>query len=206
MVRVLAFLHMAPVFSHKSVNNLSRIGIGLFLTYIMLGTVEMQAPPEEGYFLPYAIIMNIVFGIVMGFVAKLMFNTITAGGEMMDSSMGLSSGQMFDPSLGSQTTIMGRFMGMLSIVIFFTVGGPEMLIEAIQNSLESFDVYAPSLVINPYRIIHLTGDIITMGFMMVSPVVLTILVNDLVLGLISRLHLRSMLSRFHLHSSLLLGF
>ena len=100
--------------------------------------------------------------------------------------MGFSSAQTFDPSIGSQTTIIGKFMSVLVIVVFFAVSGPEMLIIGLRNSLESFDLYNPSMAIDIGRIISLTGDIIEMGFILVSPVVLTILITDLVLGLVSR--------------------
>jgi flagellar biosynthetic protein FliR/FlhB len=125
-------------------------------------------------------------GFVMGFMANILFTIMVAGGEMMDASMGFSSAQMFDPSLGSQTTIFGRFMSMLSVVVFFAVGGPEMLLQGLSNSFEAFSIFNPNVSLNIPKIIHLSGDIIRMGFVIVSPIVLTILVNDLILGLLSR--------------------
>lgn len=184
--RIIAFLHTAPVFSHKSFTSMERIGFGVLLSFIFLNSLEAPTPPAEGYYYPYALLLNITLGLIIGFVANLMFATVVAGGEMMDSSMGFSSGQLFDPSLGSQTTIIGRFMSILSIVVFFAVKGPEMLIQGLYNGLQSFNLYDPNISLDIGRLISLTGDIIEMGFIIVSPIVLTILVNDLVLGLVSR--------------------
>ncbi len=186
LVRVLAFLHEAPVFGHKNISTLSRIGFGILLTMILMASIEIPKPPSTGYYLPWAILINVILGLLIGFVAKLMFETIVAGGEMMDSSMGFSSAQTFDPHSGSQTTIMGKFMSMLSIVVFFWVRGPERLIESLHKSFGTVDIYAPTFTVDTLKIVHLVGDIISMGFIIVSPIVLTIMVLDIVLGLISR--------------------
>ena len=115
-----------------------------------------------------------------------MFSIVTAGGEMMDSSMGFSSAQIFDPASGAQTTLIGRFMSSLAIVIFFIVRGPERLIAGLYKSFEIFPLYGAEINYGVDKVISLTGDIISMGFVIISPVVLTILLNDLILGLISR--------------------
>ena len=186
LVRCLAFFHFAPVFSHKSIPSHVRIALSLLLTIMLTSKAFETSVPTDGYSLTFAIFCNFALGFLMGFVANLMFITVVAGGEMMDSSMGFSAAQTFDPSIGTQTTILGKFMSMLTIVVFFFVQGPELLIKGLSNSIDSFNIYNPNLALNVDRMIHLTGDIITMGFILVSPVVITILVNDLVLGLVSR--------------------
>lgn len=186
LVRMLGFVHYAPVFSHKSIPSHARIALAIFLTTMVAGRAIEEPDPQDGYSLIYVIIANFILGFMMGFTSKILFSIVTAGGEMMDAAMGFSSGQSFDPSLGSQTTIIGKFFGMLSVVVFFSVNGPERLLEGLTNSFDTFSIYLPTMEVNVYRIIHLCGDIIKMGFIIVSPVVLTILINDLVLGLISR--------------------
>jgi type III secretion protein SpaR/YscT/HrcT len=185
-VRIITFLHVCPIFGHKSFSSLSRIALGILLTAVSLDVLEYQKVPLEGFSLTFVLFQNVVLGFLIGFLVSLAFATITAGGEMMDSSMGFSSGQIFNPSTGSQTTIMGNFMNIFTIVVFFAIGGPEMLLEGLFKSFHSFPLYEMNLSFNVDKFIHLTGEVISMGFILVSPIVLTILINDLVLGLISR--------------------
>lgn len=185
-VRIITFLHVCPIFGHKSFTSLSRIGLGILLSSGALEIINYQKVPLEGYSITFALFQNAVLGFLIGFLVSVAFATVTAGGEMMDSSMGFSSGQIFNPTTGSQTTIVGNFMNMFSIVVFFAVGGPEMLIEGLYKSMETFPIYNMNLSFNVDKFIHLSGEIISMGFILVSPIVLTILINDLVLGLISR--------------------
>lgn len=184
--RIVSFAHMAPVFSNKSVFSLARIAIALILSFIFFDIHPDIKIPEEGYFLPYVLFLNVAIGHLVGYISRLLFSIVTAGGEMMDSSMGFSSAQIFDPGSGSQTTLIGRFMTTLAIVIFFMVKGPERMIAGLYKSFEIFPLYGADISFEIDRIISLTGDIITMGFIIISPVVLTILLNDLILGLISR--------------------
>jgi len=186
LVRMLAFTHFAPIFSHKSVPSHVRIVLAFLITAMMSPTL-MQVPiPPEGYSMIVAVLVNFLLGFIMGFTVNLLFITVVAGGEMMDSAMGFSAAQTFDPALNAQTTIIGKFFNVLSIVIFFYIGGPEILLQGLADSATSFSIYASSLDINVDKIITLCGNIINMGFSLVSPIVITILVNDLVLGLISR--------------------
>lgn len=153
----------------------------------MMSPILMKIPvPEEGYALIFALLVNFTLGFIMGFTANILFVTVVAGGEMMDASMGFSAAQTFDPGLNAQTTILGKFFNLLSVVVFFYIGGPELLLEGLAQSATSFSIYASALDVNVNKIISLCGNIINMGFLLVSPVVLTILINDLVLGLISR--------------------
>ena len=186
LARILGFIHIAPIFSHKSVTGMVRIGAAMLLSFVMLDIIEAKPIPDEGYFYPASILINVMLGMIIAFIARLMFDAVITGGEMMDSSMGFSSGQMFDPATGHQTTIIGRFMGMLGIVVFFSVRGPELLIKGLDKSFQMFDLFQPNISMDIGKLISLTGDVITMGFIIVSPVVLTILIADLVLGLISR--------------------
>jgi flagellar biosynthetic protein FliR len=184
--RVVSFIHMAPIFSNKAVTSMVRVGLSLLLTLILFDVHPEIKPPDREVFIPFVLLINIAIGFMMGYLSRLLFAIVVAGGEMMDSSMGFSSAQIFDPASGAQTTIMGRFMSMLCIVIFFFVHGPENLIEGLYNSFTTFPLYEMNLDYNVDKIIALTADIIRMGFILVSPVVLTILLNDLILGLISR--------------------
>ncbi len=186
LVRMLAFTHFAPIFSHKSVPSHVRIVLSFMMTVMMSSRLMDLPVPTEGYALFTAILINFMLGFIMGFTANILFITVVAGGEMMDSAMGFSSAQTFDPGLNTQTTIFGKFFNVLSIVVFFYIGGPEILLQGLSNSVDGFSIYASALDVNIDKIISLCGNIINMGFLLVSPIVITILVNDLVLGLISR--------------------
>jgi flagellar biosynthetic protein FliR len=184
--RVVSFLHLAPVFSDKGVTTMIRISMSLLLSFILYDILPNIQEPAGGYYLPYVLGLNIAIGLMMGYVTRLMFSIVIAGGEMMDSSMGFSSAQMFDPASGAQTTMFGKFMSSLAVIIFFFCEGPENLIRGLHKSFETLPLYSANITYEVDKVINLTGDIISMGFIVVSPIVLTILLNDLILGLISR--------------------
>ncbi len=186
LVRMLAFTHFAPIFSHKSVPSHVRIVLAFLMTTMVSPRLQEIPLPEDGYSLIFAILINFLLGFIIGFTANILFITVVAGGEMMDASMGFSAAQTFDPALNTQTTILGKFMNTLSIVIFFYIGGPEILLQGLVNSVDTFSIYMTDIDINVPKIITMCGNIINMGFILVSPIVITILINDLVLGLISR--------------------
>ncbi len=69
---------------------------------------------------------------------------------------------------------------------FISIGGIEKLIEGLYKSYDTFPVIVHSIKFDISKIISATGDVLAMGFIIVSPIIMTILVLDLILGIISR--------------------
>jgi flagellar biosynthetic protein FliR len=188
-VRMMGFIGMAPVLRRKEVQPMMKVCIGLILTTVMIGIVDHGTMPKDVPFF-YLLFINITVGIFIGLIARMIFSTVQAAGDMANNQMALSSASVFDPGSRVQTSIVGRITGMLAIVVFIHVGGMYWLISAMQRSFELFPIFnpQPNLVeaVQLEYWILISANIIFVGFQMVGPVIITTLSIDIILGVISK--------------------
>lgn len=187
--RFVGFAIIAPILSRKDVPQLVKVSFAIMMTIFFLGTFEEVPPPQDIQFV-LSIGLNFLFGFLIGFVARTIFETIRAAGEMVNMQMGMQSAVMFDQNSKSQTGVMGRFFLYLGTVIFIHIGGMFWLFLAFQRGFDIFPLYGTSLPIAEVAsidyLVFITGNILFIGLQIASPVVITTLCQDLVLGIISK--------------------
>ncbi len=187
--RFLGFMVMAPALNRKEIPHLIKIGFALMMTVVFLGKFANTPPPAETSFF-LAILLNFVFGMLIGFIALTIFATVRAAGEMINMQMGMQSAVMFDQNSRSQTSVMGRFFMHLGTVIFIHIGGLFWIFLAFERGFDIFPLYGTSIplqqIVNLEYMIFLTGNVLFIGLQMASPIVITTLCQDLILGIISK--------------------
>ena len=187
--RIMGFVRFAPVFNRKDVPGMIKLAFALILTIILMMTVK-TGPIPSGTSLILGLILNIVGGMIVGFIANCIVLAISAAGDMINMQMGLSSAMVLDPTVGTQVSILGNFFGLLAVILFIDVGGVYWLINALHRSFEIFPVYATSIplnsLINKEYLVTLTSNVLYIGLQIASPVLLATLGQDLILGIISK--------------------
>lgn len=187
--RILGFVRFAPVLNRKEIPGMIKISFALVLTIILMMTVHTgTVPPKTSLIL--GLFLNIVGGMIVGFIANCIVLAIAAAGDMINMQMGLSSAMVLDPTAGAQVSILGNFFGILAVILFIDVGGVYWLINALHRSFEIFPVYAQAipmnLLVNKEYLIKITSNLLYVGLQIASPVLLATLGQDLILGIISK--------------------
>lgn len=187
--RVLGFVRFAPVLNRKEIPGFIKLSFALILTIILTMSMETPTMPE-GTSLILGIILNVVGGMMVGFIANCIVLAIAAAGDMINMQMGLSSAMVLDPTAGAQVSILGNFFGILAVILFIDVGGIYWLINALNRSFEVFPMYAHQIplekLINMDYLISITSNVLYIGLQIASPVLLATLGQDLILGIISK--------------------
>ncbi len=187
--RFLGLARFAPVFNRKEVPMPVRLAIALIMTIIVTMLIKPQLPPN-GSSLILCIILNFAFGAVIGFVANCILQAISAGGDMINMQMGLSSAMVLDPAPRVQVSVMGNYFSFLGLLIFVQAGGIYWLFEAFLRSFELFPTYGTVLplaqVANMDYLLTITSQILYMGMQIAAPVLLATLGQDIILGIISK--------------------
>jgi flagellar biosynthetic protein FliR len=106
---------------------------------------------------------------------------------MIGQQMGFNLGEVFDPQFGGQGSIIGDMYFMLTLVVFLTVGGHHAMLLGVRQSfnalpLLSVGVDRPLLSV----LVGLFQSSATLALRLASPMLVTMLVVDLALGLVGR--------------------
>lgn len=186
--RLIGFIRFAPVFNRKEIAGMVKLALAFLLTIIITPIVKPSAPPADSMLL--LLVLNFAAGAIIGYIAQVIILAIEAGGDMINTQMGLSSAMVMDPSTNSQTSILSRVITLLGLLIFMEVGGFYWIINALIRSFEIFPIYAVSIpldkIINLDYLVTITSNVLYVGLQIASPVLLATLGQDIILGVISK--------------------
>jgi flagellar biosynthetic protein FlhB/flagellar biosynthetic protein FliR len=188
-IRMFCFFLVVPVFFPNGTPNTVKIGLTLVMAYILVPGIDYSGIHTINNNMPFVInCMNeAVAGLTLGFITNLCFMAVRVAGNLMDFQIGFSMMTMFDPSSGSNTTLMEHLLYWFSIVVFFIVDGHHMLIKALMESfsvikLGTFFLSQDSINL----IIKVFIEYFGIALKIAIPIVLIIFITDLTLGLIAR--------------------
>lgn len=187
--RLLGFVRFAPVFNRKEIAAPVKLSFAFILTVMITPMLKPTMPPAD--ISPLLLIaLNFAAGAIIGYIAQLFIQAIEAGGDMINTQMGLSSAMVMDPTTNSQTSILSRVITLLGMIIFIEVGGFYWMFHALVRSFTIFPVYAVSIpleqIINLDYLVTTTSNVLYMGLQIASPVLLATLGQDIILGVISK--------------------
>lgn len=187
--RLLGLFKLAPVFSKSEIPSMVRLSMVLISTIILVGLLKPSPMPIDcPIFL--CLVLNFLFGALVGFIANCILAAILAGGDMINTQMGLSSAMVMDPSTRSQVSIIANFFSVLAMLIFIYSGGIYWLFNSIIKSFELYPIYSTNFhfekIVNIQFLGEITGNILFMGLHIAGPILLATLGQDIILGIISK--------------------
>ena len=137
---------------------------------------------------------EVVIGTIMGFFIGLPFLIVSASGTFIDHQRGAASLMVNDPTIQNQSSPIGTLYNMLLIVLFWNLGGPFYVIDALFDSYTlippdqwTFPAFLLERSMLHERILHVLIIFATISLQLAMPAFLAMLMTDTFLGIINRL-------------------
>ncbi|MBY6036078.1 flagellar type III secretion system protein FliR [Fictibacillus nanhaiensis] len=189
LTRVSAFLLTIPVFSNKNLPVFHKIGLSLFLSWIMLYAVNPDPIGIDGGFILLAI-KEAMIGLSIGFIAAIVFYALQVAGGFIDLQMGFAIANVFDPQTGIQTPLMGRYLYTFAMLFLLATDGHHMLLDGIFYSYQFLPI--DSAIANfgngslTRFVLSVFSGMFLVALQMAIPIVGTLFLTDLALGIVAR--------------------
>ena len=190
-MRVASFVYIAPFFSTKGVPHNVKIGLSVFVAYIMYNFGPEHIYPEYNTVLGYGIIVlkEVSVGLLIGLGAQLCTSIVLFAGRIIDMEVGLSMANVFDPTTNEQSSITGVILQYGVMLILYTTGLHRYLLKALMETFTLIPVNG--IHINTDKLlaslVTFLGDYIIIGFRICLPVFASITLMNIVLGLLAKL-------------------
>lgn len=193
-VRMLAIVTVIPFLFGKPVPRTVRVGGSMVLAAFAYRYLIPAAPPaitEDMIILSILYLKEAFIGLIIGFGAGLVFYGFEAAGQMIDAQRGMSIARVLIPELGSQSSLAGTFLFQLSVVVYLTIGGHQLFLNAVYSSYQLLPVFefpniGPGLLPLMDFFIRLTAQILVLSVQIAAPVIIAILIADIILGVANR--------------------
>ena len=186
--RILATMSVAPLFGHGNIPTTVKIGLGLMLSVSVVPALPPMpdiAPfSGDGVFI---LVQQILIGLAIGFAMKLTFNAIELAGELAALTMGLSFATFYDPNSQSEASSVSQLFGWLALMVFVSSNLHLALLASLTDSFSTLPVSPLPIGTGPFKLIAAYGGkIFALGLQFALPIIASLLVTNLALGLLTK--------------------
>ena len=188
-VRVLAVLLTAPLFSNRAVPAPMKIGFAALLSFLILPLPDARLVSIPTELLPFTLMIaqEILIGVVIGFVSNLVFVGIGIATAMMGVQSGFTSANLFNPFTNVSSSALDQFYSLVAIALFLAINGHHMLIRTLFRTFDLVPLGTFVLdAVTVEQLVVLTSEVFVVGVTLALPVVGTLLLTDVGLGLLAR--------------------
>jgi flagellar biosynthetic protein FliR len=193
MCRVMPVLILSPFLGGEVVPTEIKMGIGVTLSAVLYPAVASRVGAIPTSALPYIALMlkEIFIGVVLAYIVNDIFEAVRVAGTLMDTMSGSNNAQLYVPQLGQQVSLFTSLKVQLAVVVFLTLNGHHVIIEALADSLLTIPLDAfPKFSLGTWPFFEMTirvfADLLKVSLALAAPAMLATFLTDLALGMINR--------------------
>ncbi len=186
-LRVTSMLLLFPIFSSAQIPHQVRLGLGALLSFIIFRVIPPPHLTGGAFELIVGASAQVLLGVIVGFVASLVFTGIQFAGELIDLQVGFAIANVLNPQTQQNITIIGEFQLALATLIFLTTNSHYFFIQGVAGSFNL--VPLPYINLDP----SVAGNLalfFSQSFLIVfrisAPVVVALFLTNVALALMAR--------------------
>ncbi len=200
---------LLPGLGEQNISPRMRLTIALILAAVLVPLHRNDYHIDTSALAPSIVLLvgEILIGAVLGLTARLTISALDVAGSVIAQQLGLGFVTAIDPTQGEQGALLGNFLTMLGITLFFATDMHYLVIAALNDS---YTLFAPGEV-------PATGDVAALvtqtvsgafriGIQLSAPFLAFGLLFNLGLGVLSRLMPQMQVFFVALPASILIGF
>ncbi len=162
----------------------------LAIAVALMPGVDARLPVNSWFPVQYLLFVGaeVLFGILMGLSAAIIFGGIRTAGELIGRQIGMALAITADPNSGVQATPIGNYCEVVGALVFFSLGGHHMMLRAMAASFETWPLGA---FLSPEFVktvgIGAASEALLIAFQLAAPLLVLTFLMSLVMALMARL-------------------
>jgi flagellar biosynthetic protein FliR len=200
---------LLPGLGEQNISARLRLTIALVLAAVLLPLHRDAYQIDTSALAPTIVLLveEIFIGAVLGLTARLTISALDVAGSVIAQQLGLGFVTAIDPTQGEQGAILGNFLTMLGITLFFATDMHHLVIAALNDS---YSLFAPGELPASGDVAALVTKTVSgafrIGIQLSAPFLAFGLLFNLGLGVLSRLMPQMQVFFVALPASILIGF
>lgn len=188
LVRILALLAVAPLFGYGGIPLVLRGSLALVVVVAVLPGIPPQPALDlQPLALAALVLKEALVGVFLGFVSSGVLHAARFAGGMIDMNTGFQTALLFDPSLGGFPTLVGELLALATLMLFFWVDGPQLLMLALGESVRLIPLTGVELGAGAgTQLIRWIGGVTALALSIAAPVLAAQFLSLWALALLAR--------------------
>ncbi|NLY42475.1 MAG: flagellar type III secretion system protein FliR [Clostridiaceae bacterium] len=189
LTRTTSLFIISPIFGRRNMSNMVKIGLGFMIALIITPALDEIPQIRDMHFLAYMgiIIKEFAVGLILGFITYITFSALYIAGQIIDMQIGFGMVNVFDHQSNIQVPVIANLYTVIATLMFLSMNGHHMIISSIFYSYKIIPI--GSFIMSERLlgdIIRIFADAFVIGFKIAAPVIATIFITDVVLGILAR--------------------
>ncbi len=131
--------------------------------------------------------IEVLFGLAMGYVSRLLFDAITLGANLAGNFMGFAAASMYDPHQEAHTQVTAELQLALAMMIFLALDGHHLMLEAALDSYRIVGMGQAGITAAfAGQLIEMTGQVIRFGLQISAPVAISLFAVNVAFGVVAK--------------------
>jgi len=195
MVTLYGMARLLPIFLLLPYLNSQMLGGMIVKNVIIIFIVIGFLPSLAGQYVDIIdasfliiILKEVIIGLICGFCFAIPFWIVLAIGEIIDNQRGATISSTMNPGIGVDASFMGTFMNFYFAAIFMINDGMGIIVRAVYETYTIFPLnemfsFKWTLML---KIISLLNTLMSFAVILVGPVVVSLFLIEISIGLLSR--------------------
>lgn len=142
LARMSGCVFFNQIFGRGNLPVLFKTSMTLFLAITIYGILPPATDLQVYSIIEYVVLIakELFVGYLISYVMNLFFSTVVVSGEVIGLQIGMSMSQMYDPNSNISMGIIGRFLNIILILVFFMGDGHITLIKIFITSCKLINI------------------------------------------------------------------
>lgn len=190
LARISGFVLFNPILGRRNIPNAFRVGMTLVLS-VFTASIAGQAvsvPVPVGIpELAVRMLLELAVGFLLGMVANFFFYIPQLAGSIIDTQMGMTMNQMYDPGTSANMSVTGQILNTLMTLLFFAAGGHLTLLRIFLTSGELVPYGQVSIGLPAYNLmLELFVECTVLGIKLSMPILAAELIAQVGMGVLMK--------------------
>ena len=185
--RFAALFMAVPIFSHKNIPMTVKTAMAFFFTIVFYSSMPPLAIDITVASIVLAILSELFFGLAIGVILLLAYNTITFAGGQISFMMGFSMASAIDPQSGVSMPIISQFLSLIALMILLSINMHHWVLLFIDGSLGAIPLGGFLMTEDLFNYtIKATSNMFMVGFMIAFPIIAITFLQDIIFGMLMK--------------------
>lgn len=190
LVRMTCFLYAAPFYGMNNTPGQVKIALGVFVSYLIYFTTMPHEQVVYDTVLQYAtvVLKEAIVGLMIGWGANICSSIVFFAGRLVDMEIGFAMVNAMDPTTKENATISGFYYQYMVMLILIMSGMHRYILQAVVEAYELIPINGAVFHSEEMlqAVIDFMGSYIRIGFQICLPVFCSILIVNVVLGILAK--------------------